>query len=227
MFSQPIIAGTITGWLLGNWKFGLIIGSFLEILYAGTYVIGTATPLDYCFVTVFTVSFAVINSENQILIIIPSLIIAFLLSFLSKRLEIYLKQLNNNFSRLAEVYISTGSIKKVNFLIIAGIIIIFLKEFILCAVSMFIGNLLLSNIPPLSLKAQKIIKTLWYILPLLGIAVISNIFISKSTFYIFLIGFIITIGLLILKLSLPLIFLIIITFYLSFLIIKSKHEQKI
>lgn len=44
--SQPIAAGPLVGWLLGDAAAGLLVGSLLQLLYAGALPIGASVPPD-------------------------------------------------------------------------------------------------------------------------------------------------------------------------------------
>ncbi len=45
-FSQPIAAGPLVGWLLGDAATGFLIGATLQLLYAGALPIGASVPPD-------------------------------------------------------------------------------------------------------------------------------------------------------------------------------------
>src|SRR5512139_287056 len=46
MISQPVIAGPLTGWLLGDLTAGLVIGGTLELIWVLDMPIGTFVPAD-------------------------------------------------------------------------------------------------------------------------------------------------------------------------------------
>ena len=46
MISRPLVAATLTGWVLGNPLIGMEIGMMLELLWLGRLPVGAAIPPD-------------------------------------------------------------------------------------------------------------------------------------------------------------------------------------
>ncbi|HWP35273.1 MAG TPA: PTS sugar transporter subunit IIC, partial [Thermodesulfobacteriota bacterium] len=44
--SQPVVAGPLVGWLLGDAPAGFLVGALLQLFYAGALPIGASVPPD-------------------------------------------------------------------------------------------------------------------------------------------------------------------------------------
>jgi PTS system mannose-specific IIC component len=65
MISQPIVAGPLTGWLLGNAEAGLIIGAVLELVWVLDMPIGTFVPADATIGAVSATAIAVLGGSTE------------------------------------------------------------------------------------------------------------------------------------------------------------------
>lgn len=54
MFSRPVVAGSLIGWLLGNIEIGLLTGILVELLWINVIPIGASIPPDATIVTILT-----------------------------------------------------------------------------------------------------------------------------------------------------------------------------
>ncbi len=64
MFSQPIVAGPVAGWMLGDITSGLVIGAMLELIWLLDLPVGTFVPADSTIAAIFAVSSAVLGSHG-------------------------------------------------------------------------------------------------------------------------------------------------------------------
>lgn len=77
-FNRPMIAGTITGLLLGDLKTGIIVGAALELVYLGSISLGGVMPQDFGLGSVFGTAFAIILSSKTSVAVALSLPISML-----------------------------------------------------------------------------------------------------------------------------------------------------
>jgi PTS system mannose-specific IIC component len=61
MISRPVVAGALTGWMLGDAAAGLLVGALVELFWIDHLPIGTYIPPNETFVTVLAVSAVVLN----------------------------------------------------------------------------------------------------------------------------------------------------------------------
>lgn len=66
MLSQPIVAGPIAGWLLGDVTTGLIIGAVLELIWVMDMPVGTFVPADSTIAAVWAVASCIIGSSGRV-----------------------------------------------------------------------------------------------------------------------------------------------------------------
>lgn len=65
MISQPIVAGPLIGWILGDAGTGLVIGAVLEMLWVMDMPIGTFVPADSTIAAVWATASAIIGSAGD------------------------------------------------------------------------------------------------------------------------------------------------------------------
>lgn len=65
MVSQPIVAGPVAGWVLGDVTTGLLIGVILELIWVMDLPIGTFVPADPTIAAVSATAIAVIGSRGE------------------------------------------------------------------------------------------------------------------------------------------------------------------
>src|SRR5512138_278060 len=63
MVSQPVVAGPLTGWLLGDAPAGLVIGGALELVWVLDMPIGTFVPADATVAAVAATAIAALSSR--------------------------------------------------------------------------------------------------------------------------------------------------------------------
>lgn len=63
-FNRPLVAGTITGILLGDIRSGIMIGASLELVYLGSISLGGVMPQDFGLGSVFGTAFGIILASK-------------------------------------------------------------------------------------------------------------------------------------------------------------------
>ncbi|MBW6511820.1 MAG: PTS sugar transporter subunit IIC [Desulfuromonadaceae bacterium] len=80
MICRPLVAGPLTGLMLGDWLVGMQVGMLLELLWLGRLPVGAAIPPDDTQVavgsTVLAVSLAEIGDSNSLAFVILCVLIA-------------------------------------------------------------------------------------------------------------------------------------------------------
>jgi len=64
MISRPVVAGTVTGWMLGDPVVGLLVGALMELFWIDHLPIGTYIPPNETIVTILAVSAVVLSSDG-------------------------------------------------------------------------------------------------------------------------------------------------------------------
>ena len=102
MFSRPIVAGTIIGWLNGNSPLGLLTGSLLELLWLHELPVGCAIPTDDTIIAILGSGIITTIASRQHLqnpaqigsLIFIILSILFCLAPLSRKIDILIRNRN-------------------------------------------------------------------------------------------------------------------------------------
>ena len=63
MISQPIVAGPLAGWLLGDIAAGMVIGGVLELIWVLDMPVGTFVPADATVGTMAATAIAVLGGR--------------------------------------------------------------------------------------------------------------------------------------------------------------------
>lgn len=156
IISQPLIACTIVGYLLGNYQIGLIIGILLQLPWLIDIPAGAAYKSDGNMGALISAGLAIHLVEHQIntpnISIVFAIACGVLVSWIGAKLVISMRKRNVIFAYRADEAARVGKYKKITLLNIAGIGSAFTMGAILMIVSFTVGVILLSKlvafIPP-------------------------------------------------------------------------------
>lgn len=105
MISRPLVAGTLTGWVLGNALVGLEIGMLLELLWLGRLPVGAAIPPDDTQVavgaTVLAVSMGTILNFHGMPLVLLSVLVAVPLGKFGQFFDRLARHINDRLSSAA------------------------------------------------------------------------------------------------------------------------------
>ena len=192
MFSQPLVAGTITGWLLGDVHTGLIIGAILQLIWINMLPVGASIPPDSSLASVLGVTFAIsLLSSHKLpsdIIMAYSVALAIPLGLVAKWMDFHLREFNANLSHRVSMYASHGNTVAIDLITGAAVVLSFFKGFILCFIATLLADrILLDILVSLPHQIKDGLRLSWKFFPAIGIAVIINMFCVKK-FISFFIG---------------------------------------
>ncbi len=98
-FNRPMIAGAVTGLLLGDLRQGIIIGAALELVYLGSISLGGVMPQDYGLGSVFGAAFGIILGQSTSVAIALSLPISMLGTLVYQLFKIWATGLVSRFEK--------------------------------------------------------------------------------------------------------------------------------
>ncbi len=193
MISQPLVAGPLTGWLLGDTTAGFIIGIVLELIWLLDMPIGNFVPADATVVTVSACAIAVLGKPGgaTVPVIGFSLLLSAAMIPLTMQADSFIRRRN---SKLVEKVLSSNVENVARSIIrahLSGIPVFFLKSFVLCLFIIPAGIaavLLFEHVPETVHRAFSLFAKL---LPLLGAALIARKLSIKALDPFLLVGFII------------------------------------
>ncbi len=175
MFSQPVVAGPLTGWVLGDPLTGLVIGGALELLWVLDMPIGTFVPADSTVAAVSATAIAVIGTAGTMQL--PAVGFSLLLTTIMVPVTMFADHLmRQRNAQLPEFAAAKAGVTEVRLTIahLAGLIAFFMKSFVLCLVLVAAGLVALSwllSLPEVVHRAMTLFVTL---LPLLGVAAVAR-----------------------------------------------------
>lgn len=189
MFSQPLVVGAVFGYLLGDISSGLMIGAMLQLLWLGVLPVGAHVPSDHTVTGGITTGLAIMLMQKYGMAFGPSLVLALGIAIpagvLSGKVDILVRHLNSRIAgwgeRAAEKYGSLG-IAGLN---LAGLVAAFLRNFIIYFV--WLGPLAVTLgwlAPQVPEPVYRALGAVYWILPMLSLAVILEIVAKAKAYWI-------------------------------------------
>jgi len=193
MISQPVVAGPLTGWLLGDVTAGLVIGGTLELIWVLDMPIGTFVPADSTVAAVAATAIAALGSTTpgQLPVIGFCLLLTVAMVPVTMYADHLMRQRNAQIPELALSADGRPTESGVTVWHLAGLIAFFLKAFLLCLGLVSAGLVLVSGflaLPPSVHRAMSLFVTF---LPLLGAASVARKLSMNTLDRTLLIGFLI------------------------------------
>jgi len=189
LVSQPLIAGPLVGWILGDWTFGLITGSFLELIWINNMPIGISIPPNICLTAVMATAIGIFLHQalpefSSQSIMIFSIAVTVPVGLVSRWIEVYMRELNSRVVRRALAFAHHDNLIGLEGINVLEIIVSFLEGFLLCWVCALIGFDILPRV--MKSMPKEVIEGLnlsFKYLPALGLAVVLEMFYMKKSFF--------------------------------------------
>ncbi|HUI68624.1 MAG TPA: PTS sugar transporter subunit IIC [Nitrospirota bacterium] len=191
MVSQPIVAGPITGWMLGDVTTGLVIGAVLELIWVLDVPVGTFVPADASIGAVSATAIAILGSGGTALpdVIGFSILLTTAIVPLTMMIDVIARKKN---SGLVEYALAPGEVvsRKLALAHLSGLVVFFMKSFILYLIVLPAGLaalLLFARMPTQFHSAMALFVKL---LPLLGVALVARKLSIRTLDLFLLMGFV-------------------------------------
>lgn len=175
MISQPIVAASLTGWVLGDAATGLVIGGILELLWVLDLPIGTFVPADS---TVFAVAASAISvvgggGTGNVAVMGFGLLLTAVMAPVTMFADQLMRKRN---ARIPELAMAGGHPTELSVTAwhLAGLIAFFLRSFTLCLGLVFSGLIAVKWFLTLPLIVHRAMMLFVTVLPLLGVAAIAR-----------------------------------------------------
>jgi len=192
MISQPIVAGPLAGWVLGDTTAGLVIGAVLELIWVLDMPIGTFVPADATIGTISATAVAVTGNAGSVGLdrIGFTILLTTAMVPVTMFVDGIIRERN---SRLVEVALAAGEEKNAGRVLarahLAGLVIFFLKSFLLYLVFIPAGLIALRLFAGMPEKMHAAMALFVKLLPLLGAALIVRKLSIRTMDRFFLAGF--------------------------------------
>lgn len=179
MVSQPLVAGTVVGFLLGVPVTGLIIGSALELLWVGTVPVGSSVPPNETVAAVIATAISIMAGSDMGLVQPPplsltafSILLSIPLAILGQRVDIFVRSYNRRFALKADRLLESGDLPGIGRQNLKGLLSFFTASFFSLMVLLGFGLLVTKALYPLFPGyIVKCLPGVFYLLISLGIAV--------------------------------------------------------
>lgn len=177
MISRPLVAGTLTGWVLGNPLVGMEVGMLLELLWLGRLPVGAAIPPDDTQVavgaTVMALSMGHFLELNGMPLVILSVLIAIPLGKFGQVFDRLARHVNDRLAVSGESALMTGNIKGLERNHLFGLVSFALASLATALVIVLIGSFILYSVTPILIGAvREAGLSLQYSLILVGAAML-------------------------------------------------------
>jgi len=189
MISQPLVTGTIIGLLLGNLSVGILIGILLQLLWIAAIPIGAAIPPDSSLTTILATAIAIMAGKVSPASMMLAMMISIPVGLLTGKVDVLIRRINIHLVHRIERKLEKGELQALSRGIIIGVLFFFFKNFLLLLIFLPLGVIILRNslllLPEWSKRGLEISLGL---VPVLGMAVILEGFVTRYRLPFFLAG---------------------------------------
>lgn len=130
MVSQPVVAGSVIGWFLSDFKSGLFVSVLIQLVWVGMLPIGSYQPPEWTINAVTASAVYILlkrclPTEVEPIILYFSIVIGVINGYLGRALTVTLRKFHNRFINLAEkTAAKTGKLTYIEFINWLAVILI-------------------------------------------------------------------------------------------------------
>jgi PTS system mannose-specific IIC component len=177
MISRPLVAGPLTGWVLGSPLIGLEVGMLLELLWLGRLPVGAAIPPDDTQVavgaTVLALSVGPTLGLSGMPMVILSVLIAIPLGKFGQVFDRLARHVNDRLAVFGQTALMAGNTGGLERNHLFGLASFALASLATALVIILVGSFVLYSVAPLLIgTVQEVGLSLQYSLILVGAAVL-------------------------------------------------------
>ena len=188
-FRKPLLAGAVTGLILGDLTQGLIIGATLELMWLGVNNVGSYVPPDVISGSVVGVAIGILSGGGEA----AGIAIAIPVSLLVQQLDMLCKTISISLVHKADKIAETGDFDKIDKLQYMGGILIFLSRAFPTFIAVFLGSTAIDSIMaaiPASVMTGLTVAS--KAIPAVGIAMLLTMMLKKNMWMFLILGFTLT-----------------------------------
>lgn len=174
MISQPIVAGPLTGWLLGDPSAGAVIGVVLELLWVLDMPVGTFVPADATIGTISATAIASLGSVGtaSLDLIGFTILLSVLMVPIIMMTDEFVRKRNSNLAERALAAAGIDPACQLSRYHLSGLGVFFLKSFVLYLFFLPAGLAAVTLFEHLPIPVRDAMGLFVKLLPLLGAAVV-------------------------------------------------------
>jgi mannose PTS system EIIC component len=176
MVSQPVVAGPLTGLLMGDVTAGIVVGGTLELIWVLDMPIGTFVPADSTVATVAATAIAALGSSmpGDLPVIGFCLLMTVVMVPVTMFADHLMRRRNAQIPELALSSEGRPTEAGVTSWHLAGLIAFFLKSFFMCLALVPAGLVLVDGFRSLPAPFSRAMEVFVTVLPLLGAASVAR-----------------------------------------------------
>lgn len=172
MISQPIIAGPLIGWILGDAWTGLIIGAVLELIWVMDLPVGTFVPADSTVAAVWATAVAILAGGGRapLPVIGFSLLLTVLLVPVTMALDGIVRKWNARLAASLNAGPEEQMDRRLTRAHLSGLVVFFVKSFVVYLLFIPVGIFLIRWLMLAPEQIQNAMALFLTFLPALGVA---------------------------------------------------------
>jgi mannose/fructose/N-acetylgalactosamine-specific phosphotransferase system component IIC len=192
MISQPIVAGPLIGWMLGDTAAGLVIGAVLELIWVLDMPVGTFVPADSTIGAVSATAIAALGGGGHATpdLIGFSVLLTTAMVPVTMAVDWAVRKFNSRLADRAVSAVGEDAGEKLSRAHLTGLAVFFLKSFVLYLVFVPAGLFAVSLFARMPEKAHNALALFVKLLPLLGAALVVRKLSIRNLDRLFLAGFV-------------------------------------
>ncbi len=176
MISQPIVAGPLVGWMLGDLTAGIIIGVVLELIWVVDMPVGTFVPANSTVSAVSATAIAALGSHGvaTLPVIGFSLLLTTGMAPVSMMVDTIIRKANSRLVFVASAVSAAPSGRTLARAQLFGLVMFYLKTFVLYLIFLPAGIVAVSLFNHLPEQVHRAMSLFAQLLPFLGVALIAR-----------------------------------------------------
>lgn len=191
-FRKPLLAGFVTGIILGNPFYGLIIGGTLELLWLGVNNVGAYIPPDVITGSVVGVSIGILSGFTDVKeATAAGIAVAIPISLIVQQVAMLVQTSNISLVHRADIVAEEGDWKKIDRLQYLGMFFQFISRFLVVFFVVYLGaqfvESVMKNIPKIIFDGLGVSSK---IIPAVGLAMLLTMMMRKHMWIFLILGFV-------------------------------------
>lgn len=176
MISQPIVAGPLIGWFLGDVITGLIVGAVLELLWVMDMPIGTFVPADSTIAAVWATAVSIIGSGGAASASVIGFSILFTIAIVpvTMKADAIIRKRNAMLAKQAVLSVGGDAASNLARAHLTGLFAFFLKSFLIYIIFIPLGVAVVGFYLDADVRIHSGMELFLKVIMLLGIASASR-----------------------------------------------------
>jgi len=182
LISQPLIACTLLGWILGDAQLGMQVGFIMQLLWLGDMPVGASKipegNIASLVVTALIIRYSQVF-ENFNTILIVAIFYGIFLSYVGSETIIWFRKFNTFLLQKLIGYVKKGNFHALSAINVIALISHYIVMFLLILVALIIGDFLYSYFYLIPTEWEMFFKKTVFVILGIGVGLIAPVFIQR------------------------------------------------